>query len=123
MSKLSSAYSLISQINTNYGHKGDIYRSAGTTNSLGQVIDSALTKIYSNVSLSYKARKYPPIDVTIAGIEHKSFFDASINMTTDAGVAVSLQDGDIVQIDGVNYDIIKPKLEPFGYLALIVRQE
>lgn len=123
MSKLSTAYSLISKINTEYGHKGDIYRYAGTTNSLGQITNSNLSKIYSTVSLSYKPRRFPPKDVTTVGIEYKNFYDVSINATTDAGVAVTLQDGDKVLINSVTYDIIKPKLEPFGYIALMVRQQ
>jgi signal peptidase I len=123
MSKLSAAYKLISNINTEYGHKGDIYRYVDTTNSLGQIIHTSLSKIYSNVSLSYKARRFPPKDVTEMGSEYKNFFDASINNITDEGAEVILQDGDKVIIDGVTYDIIKPKLEPFGYLALLVRQE
>ncbi|MFA5758669.1 MAG: hypothetical protein WC942_04830 [Clostridia bacterium] len=122
MGGLTQAYALIGEHNKRYGHKADIYRHETTTNNLGQPVLGELKKVYSNVSLTYKERRYPPKDLTVEGIKFSSYYDASINSTTDDGDSVILQDRDKVYIGNEVYDIIEPKLEPFGYMALMIRQ-
>jgi hypothetical protein len=122
MGALTSAYNLIRQHNYTYGHKADVYRYSTTTNSLGQTVLGTLSKVYSSVSMSYKVRRYPPKELTIEGIEFKNYYDAYVNDYTDAGATVTLLDGDKLYIGSDVYDVIKPKLEPFGYMALLVKQ-
>lgn len=122
MGGLTQVYALISEHNKLYGHKADIYRHETTVNNLGQPVLGSLEKIYSNVSLTYKERRYPPKDLTVEGVKFSSYYDASINSVTDEGDPVILQDRDKVYIGNEVYDLIEPKLEPFGYTALMVRQ-
>jgi hypothetical protein len=119
---LTTAYGLVSEFNKTYGHVADVYRYTGTTSALGQTTSTSLTKVYSGVSLTYKARRFPPKELTAEGIDFKNYYDASINAVTNSGTSVTLQDKDKIYIGTTIYDVIKPKLEPFGYIALLVRQ-
>lgn len=119
MANLSKAYNLSQALVKDFGLSATIKRYTATVDDFGEMSDSTLSTIYNSVPVVIKKKRLPPPDLSQNKLEYKTYYDAVFNLETSTGTSISLQEKDIVEIDGNTYILLNFIKEPLGIRALL----